>query len=84
MAGALSFKDHVEVMDELRAKYQRSDDDKKALAAELLQDDIAKAARAREQEVRDAIRGGAVSHASPLQQDKRTAQWHRLIVLPQA
>ena len=65
MAGALSFKDHVEVMDELRAKYQRSDDDKKALAAEQLQVDIAKAAQAREQEVRDAIRGDAASHAAP-------------------
>lgn len=61
MAGALSFKDHVEVMDELRTKYQRSDDDKKALAAEQLQDDIAKAAQAREQEVQDAIRGDAIT-----------------------
>ena len=68
MAGALSFKDHVEVMDELRAKYQRSDDDKKALAAEQMQDDIAKAAQAREQQVRDAIRGEAVKHAAIQQQ----------------
>ena len=74
MAGALSFRDHVEIMDELRAKYQRSDDDKKAVAAEHLQDDIAKAAQAREQEVRDAIRGDAINHATPKQQDKRTAQ----------
>ena len=84
MAGALSFKDHVEVMDELRAKYQRSDDDKKALAAEQLQDDIAKAAQAREQEVQDAIRGDAVRDAAIQQQHGRSAQGRGLTVLPQA
>ncbi|KAK9842252.1 hypothetical protein WJX81_002792 [Elliptochloris bilobata] len=57
MAGALCFKDHIGVMDELRAKYQRSDDNRKALAAEQMLDDVATMARVREQQVCDAIRG---------------------------
>lgn len=57
MSSIFAFKDHVGVIDELRAKYQRSDDDHKVLAVEQMQDDIARMAQTREQQVRQAIRG---------------------------